>query len=129
MVGLALAELGFKQISGMDISASMLTQAKKKGVYQTLVCCSILDPKFETLPQPIGVIATGVFAERHAGEEDLRQIQSKIRPGGIFIFTARESFLAQLQSVLEQPEWSCLDKKMMGIYDDPMYIFAYRLQK
>ncbi|NEQ72902.1 MAG: methyltransferase domain-containing protein [Okeania sp. SIO2C9] len=43
LVGVALAELGFEQIIGMDILPGMLTKAAEKGIYKSLVCCSIGD--------------------------------------------------------------------------------------
>lgn len=126
LVGLALAELGFEYIIGIDISPAMLSKAEAKGIYRSLVCCSIGDETFRNLPKANGIIATGVFAESHAGPAELNQLKDSIEPEGIFVFTARQSFLPQLQPVLDQPEWTVIDSKVMGIYDDPMYLLAYK---
>lgn len=127
MMGVALSKLGFENISGFDISASMLAQAEQKGVYQSLVCCAIADEKLDELDVFSGAIATGVFAERHAGAEDLKIIQNKLHPGSIFVFTVRKSFLSELQTVLEQSDWTHLETKLMPIYEDPMYLLAYKV--
>ncbi len=127
LVGVALAELGFEEIIGIDISPAMLSKAAAKGVYSSLECCSIGDQTFRNLGRAKGMIATGVFAESHAGSAELNQIQDSIEPEGIFVFTARQSFLPQLQAVLDQPEWTLIDSRVMPIYDDPMYLLAYKL--
>lgn len=127
LVGVELAGLGFERIVGIDISPGMLAQANTKDVYSSLVCCSIGDKLFRNLESPSGIIATGVFAESHAGPTELRIIQESIKPGGVLVFTARQNFLPKLQEVLEQPEWTLLDSKIMPIYDDPMHLLAYKV--
>lgn len=127
MMGVALSQLGFSNIIGIDISSQMLVKAEQKGVYQSLICCAIAGEKVQSLDPVAGAIATGVFADRHAGPEDLKLIQGQIQSGGIFVFTVRRSFLPQLKSVLEQPEWIHLETRLMPIYEDPMYIFAYQI--
>ena len=125
LVGMALTSLGFEHLIGIDISPGMLTQAAEKKVYRSLMCCSIGDSSFSTLQRAKGIVATGVFAETHAGSSELAMLQSKIEPGGILVFTARQSFLPNLQDVLGQPGWTLLARQVMPIYDDPMHLFAY----
>lgn len=127
LVGVTLAALGFEHLIGFDISPGMLAQAAEKQVYQSLVCCSIGDDAFATLERAAGIVATGVFAETHAGQSELKLLETKIEPDGILVFTARQSFLPQLQPVLDQSGWFLLEKKIMPIYDDPMYLLAYRI--
>lgn len=127
LVGVELAKLGFEHLIGLDISPEMLAQAAKKKVYRSLSCCSIGDKDFAALGKATGMIATGVFAESHAGEAELKSLQSQIETEGILVFTARESFLPKLQTVLSQPEWTFLDSKVLPIYEDPMHLLAYRI--
>lgn len=127
LVGVALAELGFEDIIGIDISPAMLSQAGAKGVYRSLVCCSIGDETFRNLPKANGMIATGVFAQSHAGPAELNTLQDCIESEGILVFTARQSFLPQIQPLLDQPEWTVIDSRVMGIYDDPMYLLTYKI--
>lgn len=127
LVGVELAALGFDSLSGFDISPGMLAQADEKKVYRSLQCCSIGDPCFMNLEKAAGIVATGVFAENHAGPSELGMLKTKIEPEGILVFTARQSFLPKLQDVLSQTGWSLLEQKMMPIYDDPMYLLAYRI--
>ncbi|MBO1350561.1 MAG: methyltransferase domain-containing protein [Hormoscilla sp. GUM202] len=129
LVGVALAELGFKQIIAIDISSSMLAKAVAKGVYSSSLCCSIGDRLFRNLKRVSGIIAAGVFAEAHAGAAELLALSEKIIDEGVLVFTARQSFLPQLQEVVNRPEWSPINSKAMPIYDDPMHLLAYRIKK
>lgn len=129
LVGVALAALGFEQIIGIDLSPAMLTQAAAKGVYSSLVCCLIDDERFRNLGRASGIIATGVFAESHAGPAELSILQESIESEGVLVFTARQSFLPKLQEVLEQPEWTAIGSKVMPIYEDPMHLLAYKIHR
>ncbi|MDJ0616440.1 MAG: methyltransferase domain-containing protein [Calothrix sp. MO_192.B10] len=129
LVGVALAALGFEQIVGMDISPGMLTIAEEKGVYSSLICGSIGDEQLRNLDQVSGIIATGVFAENHAGSAELSKLQEIIKPEGILVFTVRQSFLPELYEVLNQPEWTLLDSQVMPIYDDPIQLLGYKASK
>ncbi len=129
LVGVALARLGFERIIGIDISPGMLTQAGAKGVYNSLACCSIGDETFRNLERASGIIATGVFAESHAGAAELSTLQESIELEGILVFTARQSFLPKLQEVLDQAQWTLIDSKVMPIYEDPMHLLAYKICK
>ena len=127
MVGLALADLGFENIIGLDISPGMLAQADQKGVYKTLICSSIAEEQSNILEKVSGMVAAGVFAEGQAGASELALIQSRAKPGSILVFTSRQSFLPQLQPILNLPEWDYLDSEIMPIYDDPMHLLSYRI--
>ena len=128
LAGLALHALGFSKITGIDISSAMLGKAAAKNVYASLVCCSINDETFSKLNQADGIIATGVFADNHAGKVELEILAKTIRPGGILIFTARNNFLNTIQDVLDQPGWDRIDAKVMPIYEDPVHLLAYKIQ-
>lgn len=126
LVGVALATLGFEQLIGIDISPAMLAKAADRGVYQSLVCCSIGDESFINLEKASGIIATGVFAENHAGPAELCALQESLKSEGVLVFTVRQSFLPELQDVLER--WILLDSKVMPIYDDPIHLLSYKIQ-
>lgn len=125
--GVALQKLGFNQLIGFDISPGMLEKAADKGIYQSLICCSIGDPVFSALPAVTGIVATGVFAAAHAGAQELALLRRKLKTKGVLIFTARQSFLPQLQNILTQADWVLIEQQVMPIYEDSMYLFAYRI--
>ena len=127
-VGVALNELGFENVIGMDISAQMLDKAAKKQVYSNLHCCAIGDEKFNMLGRVDSMVAAGVFAVGHAGPTELSALQGCIKSGGILVYTARQSFLPELQLVFDCPQWELIDSKVMPIYkDDPTNILAYKI--
>lgn len=127
LAGAALATLGCTHIQGMDLSSAMLTKASERGIYQSLVCCVIGDETFMSLPPASGMIATGVFAESHAGASELEILQTTIEPGGVLVFTVRESFLPEIENILRRPTWRQLDVKILPIYEDPMHLLAYKI--
>lgn len=127
LAGVALATFGFTNIIGMDISPAMLAKAAERDVYQSLVACSIGDESFTNLEPASGIIATGVFAENHAGPAELRTLQESVASNGVIVFTVRQSFLPEIQDVLEQPEWECIESTIMPIYDDPICLLAYQI--
>jgi len=119
--------LGFKQLIGIDISPAMLSKAAAKGVYRSLVCCSIGDERFGNLDKVSGIIAAGVFAEGYAGAEELRMLCECIESTGRLVFTARQNFLPEIQDVPTQLEWTLLDSQVMLIHSDPIHLFFYEI--
>ena len=128
LVGVALSELGYRNVIGADISSEMIAKAAEKGVYRDLRCCAIGDEEFQAMGKAAGIVASGVFAEAHAGPDELRALQASLDPSGVIAFTARESYLSQLQEVVGGPEWKLIDSKTMPIYPgDATHLFAYRV--
>ncbi|CAA6822593.1 MAG: Unknown protein [uncultured Thiotrichaceae bacterium] len=127
LAGLALHALGFSNITGIDISAAMLEQAAAKNVYNNLICSAISEVAAEDMNEADGIIATGVFAETHAGKTELEILAQAIKHGGIFVFTARNSFLKTISDVVDQPEWQLVESRLMPIYDDPIHLRAYKI--
>lgn len=126
LVGVALASLGVTQIIGVDLSPAMLTKAEDKGVYRSLVCCAIGDEVFRGLERVRCVVATGVFAQNHAGPTELDALAEQVEPEGLIVFTTRQSFLPELAEVPKRRAWALVDTKTLPIYDDPMHLVAYR---
>ena len=128
MVGVSLAELGFTNMIGSDISQKMLDQAAEKQVYQELLHCPLAAIAPELLAQAAGMLAIGVFAAGQAGAEELTLIQTHGQPNTIIVFTSRQSFFPQLQPVLDSPDWTLLESQILPIYEDPMHLMAYKLK-
>lgn len=127
-VGAALNKLGFDNIVGIDVSSKMLSKAAEKGVYRDLRCCAIGDEDFKVLGKVDSIVASGVFAEGHAGSLELNDLQESIESGGVLVFTARLSFLDQLRTVFERPQWALIDSQIMPIYkDDPTHVLVYKI--
>jgi len=87
LVGHFLAELGCENVDGLDLSAEMLAQAQKRGVYKDLFQVDM------TLPQQIAdetydaAISVGMFTHHHVGPNGLDKVLAMIKPGGIASIT------------------------------------------
>ncbi|MEM9456809.1 MAG: aspartyl/asparaginyl beta-hydroxylase domain-containing protein [Myxococcota bacterium] len=127
LMGVALASLGVTQIIGVDLSPAMLAKAADRGVYRSLVCCSIGDEVFRGLERVRCIVATGVFAQNHAGPTELDALADRVEPRGLIVFTARRSFLPELAEVPERRAWTLVDTKVLPVYDDPVHLLAYRV--
>lgn len=129
LAGVALYSMGFEQIVGIDISKEMLELARTKGVYRSLQCCSIADYLLDNQEAVSAAIATGVFAENHAGPTELSALSRCVRPGGVVVITTRRSFLDKLGGVIKSDDWSQVQSKVLPIYDDPIHILAFRMNE
>ena len=126
--GVALAARGFRRIIGVDPSPAMLDKARAKGVYESLHCCAINDTAFSELERAEGIVALGVFAVNHAGPEELARLAQQVVPQGVVVFTTRRSFLPLLEPVITQSFWKQLSSQIIPVYDDPIHLFAFRVE-
>ena len=84
MAGVALAELGFETVDGIDLSPEMMERARPKGAYRTLTEVDV------TQPLPIadetydGVVSVGTFTHGHLGPEPLVELLRVTRRGAQF---------------------------------------------
>jgi len=130
LVGIALASFGFQDLIAVDISPNMLAKAEAKQVYKTTICSSIQGlrdlPNRESVA---AVVAAGVFAEGQAGADELKILHELVQDRSIVVFTARQSFLCQLEGTVRDLGWTLLNRKAMPVYADPMHICAYQVNK
>ncbi|MBK1636587.1 class I SAM-dependent DNA methyltransferase [Rhodovulum adriaticum] len=104
--GAALRAAGFAQIDGADISAPMLEEARKKGLYRDLL---VTDPD-APLPVTPGdyptIAAIGVVTTGAAPAEFLEDLAAALAPGGHLAFSFNdhaledESYSAALDRLL-----------------------------
>ncbi len=92
--GMALRAQGFDILDGSDFSEAMLAQARKKGIYRTLLLADLTDP----MPFKDGayqvITAIGVLNPGHGPAEVLDAILAKLPSGGIFAFSLNDHALA-----------------------------------
>ena len=89
LLGVALAEAGFTQLDGMDMSREMLAHAARTHVYRDLREGRLgerLDYETGTYD---GVASAGVLTTGHAPARCLDEFVRVTRPGGLLIFTLR----------------------------------------
>ena len=89
LVGQLLAELGYKDITAMDLSQGMLEEARKTGVYQAyhrMVMGETLDYETDAFD---AVVSVGVLTVGHAPAGSLDELIRITKPGGHIVFSLR----------------------------------------
>ena len=89
LVGLALAEHGFQNLTAMDLSEGMLKEARNKNVYKSIDQMTLgehLDYETNSFD---AVITVGVMTLGHAGPESFDELIRITKPQGYIVFTIR----------------------------------------
>ena len=89
LVGLALAEHGFQNLTAMDLSEGMLKEARNKNVYKSFAQMTLgehLDYETNSFD---AVITVGVMTLGHAGPESFDELIRITKPQGYIVFTIR----------------------------------------
>lgn len=82
LCGAALRALRIGPIDGTDISAEMLEQAEKKGVYRNTFAGDILAGLDVPDGAYAGIVSSGTFTHGHVGPEGLDEVVRLLAPGG-----------------------------------------------
>ncbi len=82
-----LAEHGFKDLYGIDLSAEMVNVAASRGIYSSLKVGDVNLPLDYDDHYFDGVISSGTFTHGHVGPEPLTEISRILKPGGILACT------------------------------------------
>ena len=89
LVGLALAEHGFQNLTAMDLSDGMLKEARDKNVYKKLDQMVLGEPLSYETDSFDAVISVGVMTLGHAGPESFEELLRITKPQGHIVFTIR----------------------------------------
>lgn len=128
LVGEALSQQGYNNLTAVDLSEKMLALAKAKNVYQNLHQGNLEESIFEAPTSFDVIIAAGVFAYGHAGVKVLSNLFDFLREDGLFFLTIRQDYRHQLQSALDTLSWELVSEEEFSMYDDAtsMYLLAFR---
>lgn len=116
--GEALHELGFTNLSAVDLSGEMLAIAKEKDLYQRLVVGDISLPVDAFAHESFdAAILVGVFSFGQAPPETLHEMLRIVRPGGLITLTMRTDFFkddpmgiaAKLDELEEAGAWTLVE--------------------
>ena len=89
LLGVALTGAGFGRLDGIDLSAGMLDEAARKGVYRDLREGRLGDALSYETGSYDGVVSAGVLTAGHAPASSLDELVRVTRRGGHVIFTLR----------------------------------------
>jgi predicted TPR repeat methyltransferase len=111
-----LASLGYGRIAGLDFSEEMLKMAGSRNAYDDLKRATL----GEMLPWAddhfAAFFSTGVFTEGHAPASSLEELCRITRPGGVAIFTVRDTifhsggFGSTIEDLTERGIWRRLEQ-------------------
>lgn len=91
--GSALAHLGFRNLTAIDLSREMLEAARAKGIYGDLILADLGLP-LDAFPSDHfqGAILVGVYSYGQAPAHSLDEIIRVVKPGGVVVLTIRTDF-------------------------------------
>jgi SAM-dependent methyltransferase len=89
LLGLLLAENGYKDITAIDLSPGMLAIAGRKNVYRELTVMVLGEPLDYDDNQFDAGISCGVFTVGHAPASAFDELIRIVRPGGLIVFSVQ----------------------------------------
>ena len=94
LVGVALAQKGYRQIDGCDLSPAMVEKARTTGVYKTLKGDIDLTQRNSVYSDDHYdvVICCGTFTNGHLPPEALKELVRLAKPQGLVLVSARKSY-------------------------------------
>ena len=115
LVGLALAEYGFRNLTAMDLSEGMLQEAREKNVYKKLDQMILGDPLRYKTDSFDAVISVGVMTLGHAGPNSFNELLRITKPEGYIVFTIRTD--VYLKNGFKEKQEEMESKKLWEIAD------------
>ncbi len=94
IVGQLLAEQGYKNLEGLDLSTGMLEEARKKNCYTTFYQQALGEPLAIPDASFDAIVIVGVFVMAHVRSHAFDELIRITKPGGHIIFTLRPEFYA-----------------------------------
>lgn len=92
VVGSILAERGYRNLEGLDLSEGMLRVAGEKGCYRALHRGTLGEPLDLPSQHFDAMICVGVFVRAHAPSTSLHELVRVVKVGGYLVFTLRPEF-------------------------------------
>ncbi len=131
MVGEALAEIGYSNITAVDLSAEMLDVARSKQVYQALYQGNLESAlNFAAANSFDAIISVGVFTYGHVPPQALSNLFPLLKSGGYFVLTVRVDYYEDnpaIKQLIDQFGLSLCDRVEFKIFDEePMYALVLR---
>jgi SAM-dependent methyltransferase len=89
LAGVALSQLGYRNLVAMDLSSGMLEEARQKQVYTEFHQMVLGEELGFESDHFDGVICVGVFTQGHAPASAFDELVRITRPGGFVVFSLR----------------------------------------
>ncbi len=111
LIGWMLALVGYRNLTGIDLSHGMLKRAEARGHYRALSSAVLGEPLAFADAAFAGVVASGVFTVGHAPATAFVEIARIMRPGGIFVVSITDpvyepgGFAAAIDALAAEGVW------------------------
>ena len=115
LVGLALAEHGFQNLTAMDLSEGMLREARDKNVYGKLDQMVLGEPLSYATDSFDAVISVGVMTLGHAGPDSFSELLRITKPQGYIVFTIKTD--VYLKNGFKEKQEEMESKKLWEVVD------------
>jgi len=119
-----LAERGFSQLDGIDLSQEMIEVARERGIYRNLLQGDVNQPlQLETASYD-GVVSSGTFTHGHVGPGPLDEIFRVLKPGGVLACTVHQDLWQSMgfedcfTALVEQDIASLISLELGSYYRD-----------
>ena len=113
LVGQLLHQQGYHNLAALDLSAGMLAEARKKGVYLELHQGVLGEPLNFPSDSFDAVISVGVFTLGHAPASAFDELIRLTKPGGFIVFSLNtalnDAFADKLHSLAAAGHWQLVE--------------------
>lgn len=93
LAGDYLHVIGYKDLTGIDLSDAMLARARARGIYARLERMALGETLDLATDSFAGTIASGVFTDGHAPHSAFHELIRVTRPGGHIVFNVKDTLL------------------------------------
>ena len=120
----ALAEQGYRNLDGIDLSEEMVRVAGGRGIYRELLAGDVTEPIARDDASYDGVISSGTFTHGHVGPEPLDELVRILRPGGVLACTVHQDlwqsmgFDRAFRALVDDGRMQCLHLELDRYYEE-----------
>ncbi|XP_058941868.2 methyltransferase-like protein 27 [Pocillopora verrucosa] len=122
LIGVELKKLGYTNLCALDISAEMLTEAKKKEIYTEFICTSLNGQSIPQIKsgQFDALICGGALITGRIGSSAFVEMIRMVQTDGVLCFNIMKEELEHYQEMMTElekaGEWMCMCKESSAFY-------------
>ena len=119
-----LAEAGYRNLDGIDLSPEMVRVAAERGIYRELLVGDLNQALDRDDASYDGIVSTGTFTHGHVGPGPLDELFRILKPGGILACSVHQDlwesmgFRVRFDALADQGVATCLVLEHGSYYRD-----------
>ncbi len=117
-----LADHGYRNLDGIDLSPDMVRVAAQRGIYRELLVGDVTTGLEREDASYDGVISSGTFTHGHVGPEPLDEIFRILKPAGVLACTVHHElwepmgFAAKFDALEHAGRAQCISRELLPYY-------------